>query len=166
MNNSQRAVMLGAGLFIIVIIVAAVLLILTRIVNFKGEFPNISKEIQEEIIKDYEGQLLKGEDVIATCKKYENSEASVVVHLSDDVNAYTGKYKLSYSEIKENKSGGFYYIETISGKTNDSKIELSKLEDNSSELKISEDSNFYSYIIKYKDTETVVGILFVKENLK
>ena len=68
MDNAQKAIMIGVGLFITIIIISAVLLITNLgtglINNAQGQLSSISKALQNQITSSFDGRTLT-----APCKR-------------------------------------------------------------------------------------------------
>ena len=178
MDNAQKAIMIGVGLFITIIIISAVLLITNLgtglINNAQGQLSSISKALQNQITASFDGKTMTGADVISACQLYENSEMSIVVHVSDSKDAYTGKYKLEYSNLKkantdgsatgkQSYTGGVYYTGTI-GSENSDKTTLTELQGTGTDdFGVNASKSYYTSIIKDSATDTVIGVLFVQK---
>lgn len=179
MDNAQKAIMIGVGLFITIIIISAVLLITnigTNLINnSRTQLSSISSALQNQITAAYDGQVMTGADVIAACQLYENSEMSIVIMSGSKV-ANTGKYKLDSSKILTAKAngttppttaavpGGVYYTGTTYN-DNYTKATLTELQasgQGANNLGISAVKTYYSSVIKDATTDTVVGVLFVQ----
>ena len=74
MDNAQKAIMIGVGLFITIIIISAVMLITSAgqdLMNSSmGELSNISDSLSRQLYSDFAGSTLHGSQVIAAVKKY------------------------------------------------------------------------------------------------
>lgn len=181
MDNAQKAIMIGVGLFITIIIISAVLLITNLgtglINNAQGQMSNISTAVQNQITGSYDGKIMTGSDVISAVQLYQNSNdisIRIAVSGASEGQFQTGKYavKLENTTIKDNydsaKAGGVLctYTEGTSYKelTTSTKDSLSKIQ--ATGTGVSSTQTYYSYVLKDKDSETVVGILFVRKGIK
>lgn len=74
MDNAQKAIMIGVGLFITIIIISAVLLITnmgTDIIDeAAGEVGNLSDTLKNEMVKAYDGKTLNGTQMLDCIEKY------------------------------------------------------------------------------------------------
>ena len=186
MDNAQKAIMIGVGLFITIIIISAVLLITNLgtglITNAQGQLSSISKALQNQITAAYDGKTMTGAEVVAACQQYENSEMSVVVAVNTSAAspkiAYTGKYKLDWADIYQGKTddsgkplnslsypGGVYYTGTLDAEMPDTdKTTLTQLQGTGTgNFGVNAAKTYYSSIIKDASTDTVVGVLFVQK---
>lgn len=126
MENAQKAIMVGVGLFITIIIISAVMLISSAgqdlINQSMDELNNLSDSFSRQLYSDFAGSTLSGSEVIAAVKKYAGSDVTVTVvdanitslksgktytasnsgAISSDV-VSTGKYLSSVTLDKDNK---------------------------------------------------------------
>ena len=184
MDNAQKAIMIGVGLFITIIIISSVLLIsnmgTNMITSAQSQLSGITKGLQNQITAAYDGKTLTGAEVIAAFQQYESSEMSIVVQVGTKY-AKTGKYALTQTNLKDKKTGGtapsqqaypggIYYVdgnytEFSTGSTGDVRTTLTELQKTGSgttELGVNATKTFYSSVIKDNVTDTVVGIFFIQ----
>ena len=176
MDNAQKAIMIGVGLFITIIIISAVLLIVnigTDMMNSSREqLSGITKGLQNQVTSAYDGKTMNGSEVISAYQLYESSQMSVVVKVSDAKVAYTGKFQLTASDIKVGKTdtsaapantqsypGGVYY----SGDLTETYTKNTVSELRGTEYGVNAAKTYYSSVIKDAGTDTVIGILFVQK---
>ena len=92
MDNAQKAIMIGVGLFITIIIIAAVMLITGAGQDLMnqgmGELSNISDSLSRQLYADYADGEFSGSQVISAIKKYAGSD--VQVYLNGTVDDKTG----------------------------------------------------------------------------
>lgn len=78
MENAQKAIMIGVGLFITIIVIAAVMLItgLGQDMLTKGtdQTNAISSSLQDQITSDYDGSTITGSQVGAAIKRFYTTE--------------------------------------------------------------------------------------------
>jgi len=85
MDNAQKAIMIGVGLFITIIVIAAVMAITgigTDLLN-KGQsqLGDISGNLQKQITDQYDNQQMSGAQVLAAVNKfYSDNSMSVVLY--------------------------------------------------------------------------------------
>ena len=174
MDNAQKAIMIGVGLFITIIIISAVLLITNLgtglINNAQSQLSNISSAVQSQITGSYDGKIMSGSEVISAIQVYQNSnDISVRVVVSKDKQFQTGKYAVSLvdktpSTYTAARAGGVYC--TMTG-TNTAYVELNNdTKDTLSDIQavggVSATQSYNTYVMKDKDSDTVMGILFVR----
>ena len=85
MDNAQKAIMIGVGLFITIIIISAVLLIVnlgTGLVDdATDELGAISTNLQASLTEAYDSKQVSGSQVLSAVKNYStNPSVSVVVY--------------------------------------------------------------------------------------
>lgn len=176
MDNAQKAIMIGVGLFIAIIIISAVLLITNigtdLINNARNQMSNISTALQNQVTAAFDGKTVTGSEVIAACQQYENSDkisVRIVVTGGTDGTVFeTGKYAVKLEDelptaakaggVKVTYTGDSAYKE-LDSSTKDS---LSKIQDVGG---VSGTQTYYSYTMKDKDNDTVMGVLFVRKGL-
>lgn len=166
MDNAQKAIMIGVGLFITIIIISAVLLIVnlgTGLVDDATDnLSSISSTLQNSILQNYDNKIVSGTQVRSALQQYMTSDSVSVVLADDKGNliAGIGKYDMSYDELSLDSglvTSASYKntattIKTISNFTN---------VDRSSTMFVPTSKQYESYIIYYKDA--MVGILFIPE---
>ena len=179
MDNAQKAIMIGVGLFITIIIISSVLLISNMgtnlITSAQSQLSGITKGLQNQITAAYDGKTLTGAEVIAAFQQYESSEMSIIVNVNG-THGKTGKYSLDYAGLKTDKTGGtapaatqsypggvYYTTGTYTEFTGTTvRTTLTKLQATAGGLGVNASKTFYSSVIKDSTTDTVVGILFVQ----
>lgn len=189
MDNAQKAIMIGVGLFITIIIISAVLLITNLgtdlINNARNQMSNISKSLQNQVTSAFDGKTVTGSEVIAACQQYENSDSiSVMIYTTKttvtgstvpEPDFRTGKYaaKLvldtsdSFANLaKTARAGGVKvtYTEGSSYKDDYAKSTLSDIQ-NTASKGVSGTQTYYSYVMKDKDSDTVMGVLFIRKGI-
>ena len=84
MDNAQKAIMIGVGLFITIIIISAVLLIVnlgTGLVDdATAELGTMSTSLQNQILQSYDNKILSGVQVRSAIQQYiRSTDLSVVL---------------------------------------------------------------------------------------
>lgn len=177
MDNAQKAIMIGVGLFITIIIISAVLLITNigtdMINNARNQMSNISKSLQNQVTSAFDGKTVTGSEVIAACQQYENSDQLsiwVVVSKEEKDQFHTGKYDVKLSEgtslptvaisggVQVTYTGDTAYKELDSI----SRASLSTIQGTNG---VSGTQTYYSYVMKDQDSDTVMGVLFVRKGI-
>lgn len=179
MDNAQKAIMIGVGLFITIIIISAVLLITNLgtdlINNARNQMSNISKSLQNQVTSAFDGKTVTGSEVIAACQQYENSDQlSVKIIVSDDKSFQTGKYAVNLvgSRPASAQAGGVAvtYKKNSSDTTTTAYEELnnttrSTLSQIQATGGVSGTQTYYSYVMKDQDSDTVMGVLFIRKGI-
>lgn len=93
MDNAQKAIMIGVGLFITIIIIAAVMAITGMGQNLLNsgskQITNISDQIQQQLTADYDGATLTGAEALTGIQKY-YSDNNVTVYFTNTKGSTTG----------------------------------------------------------------------------
>ncbi len=163
MDNAQKAIMIGVGLFITIIIIAAVMLITGMgqdlINNSTNQVSNISSSLQAQLTSQYDETTLTGSQVIAAIKANNTTEGMVIAVNNGSA---TTQYGMSIVDgsVTYNTSGST----TVSKiKENSAKTAVGKLTDaNSSSTYVAATSKYSAHLIKISDS--VVGLYFVKKS--
>ena len=83
MDNAQKAIMIGVGLFITIIIISAVLLIVnlgTGLVDdATAELGSMATTLQTQILQTYDGKVVSGTQVKAATNQYANDASLCIV---------------------------------------------------------------------------------------
>lgn len=187
MDNAQKAIMIGVGLFITIIIISAVLLITNigtdLIGNARNQMSAISKSLQNQVTAAFDGKTVTGAEVIAACQQYENSDSiSVMIYTTSSNSFKTGKYdvyldtsKNTLAEIKGSaRPGGVYatYKASVADTataykelTKDTRDSLAEIQDTSGGVGVTGTQTYYSYVMKDYDSDTVMGVLFIRKGI-
>lgn len=86
MDNAQKAIMIGVGLFITIIIISAVLLVVnlgTGLMNdATSELGSISGVLRSQILDNYDGRTKTGSEMLAAVRQYAESDsvAMIITH--------------------------------------------------------------------------------------
>ncbi len=108
MDNAQKAIMIGVGLFITIIIIAAVMLITGAGQDLMNQgtqqIGNISESLRIQVTDQYDGKVLTGTQVKAACSDLIGKQGvKVQIKAKDDKNAVEVKdYNAAKAEIKSN----------------------------------------------------------------
>lgn len=165
MDNAQKAIMIGVGLFITIIIIAAVMLITgmgqDMINSSTSQVSNISSSLQAQLTSQYDETVLTGSQVISAVKANNTTEGMVIV--VDNGSGTTGITNYGRSVVDgnfSNAAAGYKIAPKI--KENSSQTAIGKLTDaNSSSTYVPSTGKFNAHLIKISDT--VVGIYFEKK---
>ena len=107
MDNAQKAIMIGVGLFITIIIIAAVMLITGAGQDLMNQgtqqIGNISESLRIQVTDQYDGKVLTGTQVKAACSDLIGKQGVKVQIKAKDQNAVEVKdYNAAKAEIKSN----------------------------------------------------------------
>jgi len=93
MDNAQKAIMIGVGLFITIIVIAAVMAITgigTNLLNQGQEqLGGLSAQLEQQLTAEYDDVQKSGAQVIASIQKY-YSDPKMVVHVYNIAGTFTG----------------------------------------------------------------------------
>jgi|GEM_PF-1764626 len=94
MDNAQKAIMIGVGLFITIIVIAAVMAITgigTNLLNQgQDQLGGLSAQLEQQLTAEYDDVQKSGAQVIAAIQKYYN-DPKMVVHVYNKAGTYTSK---------------------------------------------------------------------------
>ena len=161
MDNAQKAIMIGVGLFITIIIIAAVMLITGAGQDLMNEGMNqlsgISANLQAQLTQDYDGKSMRGSDVIAAVKsKYKTDGLIVAVH--------NGKSLVQYGTYSYTGETAQTEIASTSYQENTSVAKIGYLSNKSQpNYYINPTESYEANLIRFNDSDAVVGIIFEKK---
>ena len=88
MENAQKAIMIGVGLFITIIIIAAVMLITGMGQNLlnqgTSQVSGISESLMNDLVQQYDGRSLTGSQVRTAAIQLLNRDAGITVAFNKD----------------------------------------------------------------------------------
>ena len=168
MDNAQKAIMIGVGLFITIIIISAVLLIVnlgTGLVDdATGELGTMSTSLQNQILQSYDNKTLSGVQVRSAIQQYMTStDMTVVLMQGTNIAATVGAKK--FNDTAVTKSGEFYnvaqegYTTATGSKHKTSMSDFNDIEKVANGTYINTSKNYRSYVLKVAGTDTIVGIV-------
>lgn len=162
MDNAQKAIMIGVGLFITIIIIAAVMLITGMGQNLlnKGtdKVSGISSQLDMTELEAYDNTKVTGAQVSAAVKKYW-TDANIIVYVGDNCTTSTGlssKPSMATGATKASVNAG-----DIKDNVNHKKDSLSNYTSSTGTNAISTSARYKAYLIQANDN--TVGVYFVKE---
>lgn len=162
MDNAQKAIMIGVGLFITIIIIAAVMLITGMGQNLlnKGtdKVSGISSQLDMTELEAYDNTKVTGAQVSAAVKKYW-TDANIIVYVGDNCTTSTGLSTTpSLTTGATKASVGADKIQTNDRHKTDS---LSNYTSSTGTKAISTTARYKAYLIQANDN--TIGVYFVKE---
>lgn len=156
MDNAQKAIMIGVGLFITIIIIAAVMLITGMGQDLMNQgtqqLSQMSAQLQKQLTQDFDGTTKTGAEVLAAVKKYHGDSSMAIVVNNDKKN------DVQAGGLVATRTG--YVVNKLDA--NDSVAALASF---------SERTNATTYIVTtaqytsnlLKQNDAVVGIIFEKK---
>ena len=175
MDNAQKAIMIGVGLFITIIVIAAVMLITgmgqDMLTSGQQQVSNISSSLQAQITSDFDGTTVTGAQVISAVKRYYTDENMViVVNATTTHNADPSKNhhygKIRGTNITGKHDTGYVADGIEAWETGKTPKKIGTLTDTSSSNKdyyVPNSAKYYANVIRIKGTDTVVGIFFERK---
>lgn len=161
MDNAQKAIMIGVGLFITILIIAAVMLIVTpsiqMIQNATNRVTNLSDSLVQQLYNDYDNTTVTGAKVISAVNMYSTDETMVL-----EVKATTGADYLEYGKIRGN--GTTVLDKGLSYDSSNVKSSVSKLTDSSDTANyVPSSARYNAQLIKSSSGDVVMGIIFTRQ---
>lgn len=154
MDNAQKAIMIGVGLFITIIVIAAVMLItgigqdLLNLGTQKAS--SISDNLQASLTSQYDGTTLTGSQVVSAIKSNYKTEGLVIM--------VNGK-NYGMSVIK----GSVDNVTGVEKNKNASSVQIGPLSDPSKDEYINPAKKYDASLIKIAGSDAVVGINFTSK---
>ncbi len=163
MDNAQKAIMIGVGLFITIIVIAAVMLITgmgqDMLQSGQQQVSNISASLQAQLTSDFDGTTITGAQVITAVKRYYQDDTMII-----KVKATAGGSMLDYGKVTGTLESGGYNVSSI--QANDSPQKVGTLTNTSASNTANYVPNSAKYkanVIKIKGSNDVVGICFERQ---
>lgn len=168
MDNAQKAIMIGVGLFITIIIIAAVMLITgmgqDMLTSGQQQVSNISSSLQAQITSDFDGTTVTGAQVISAVKRYYTDETMVI---SVKATSGTGAVQAEYGKVKATGiSGDATNGYTASGTEANTAVKVGKLSDTSSSnaaYYVPNSAKYSANVIRIEGSDTVIGVVFERK---
>ena len=162
MDNAQKAIMIGVGLFITIIVIAAVMLITgigqDLLNSGTKKASSISDNLQAQLTSQYDGTTLTGSQVVAAVKSnYKTDGLAVVVKTTKNKEA---KQYGKVSAIVTAPTSATTFLETDGTSENNAPASIGPLSDSTSSDYVNPSVSYKAYLIKIEDSEAVVGIYF------
>lgn len=166
MDNAQKAIMIGVGLFITIIVIAAVMLITGMgqdlLTSGQQEVSNISSSLQAQITSDFDGTTITGAQVISAVKRYYTDETMVIKVKATKTGATYDYGKVTTASLTGNASTGY----TTTGTATNTAEKVGKLTDTSStnaDYYVPNSAKYSANVIRIEGSDTVVGIVFERK---
>jgi len=178
MDNAQKAIMIGVGLFITIIIISAVLLIVnlgTGLVDEStAKLDSISSSLQGRLTEEYDGKIMTGNRVLSTIKEFENSTSigiTVVTNNSDSEGCSDGHTGACSLWFDHEEDLGEVFNDIKAGKrvegvcedwsSSDEKTSISQFTSATRNEKINKTKQYKSSLVESKNG-TIIGIIFLE----
>ena len=157
MDNAQKAIMIGVGLFITIIIISVVLLITNlgtgMVDDARDSLGQMTASMQNTLKSTYDNQIVKGADVSALYTQYKNDETFKIVIKASNGTWY-GREKASIAVV----TGTSYYSYTKDGGSNKGTgiADIMACGTTAFTNYIPTSSSYHTYLLK--DGDTIVGV--------
>ena len=191
MDNAQKAIMIGVGLFITIIIISAVLLIVnlgTGLVDdATAELGTMSTSLQNQILQSYDNKVLSGVQVRSAIQQYIRSTDLTVVLcsidedskvaaaamvgaedfapstilLEDTTTSLVGSLETAVEGVEGFEIPATDYTTAGAGNLKQTSMAEFNKIGNAGGMYINTASNYKSVILRVQNTDTVVGIIFI-----
>lgn len=162
MDNAQKAIMIGVGLFITIIIIAAVMLITGMGQNLlnKGtdKVSGISSQLDMTELEAYDNTKVTGAQVSAAVKKYW-TDANIIVYVDENCTTSTGL--TSEPSVVDKATKASVNASDINANTKHKDESLSKYTSSTGTNAISTSARYKAYLIQANDN--TIGVYFTKE---
>ena len=159
MDNAQKAIMIGVGLFITILIIAAVMVITTSGIDFINRggdaISAMSDSIQKMLLDKYDDVTVTGAEVISAVKLY--SEYDMAIEVKPTTNA-------QYLEFGKYRGNGTLELESLLKYDSENvQSKTSVLSDSSNTINyVPASANFKAELIKSTSGDTVLGLRFTR----
>lgn len=169
MDNAQKAIMIGVGLFITIIIIAAVMLITgmgqDMLTSGQQQVSNISSSLQAQITSDFDGTTVTGAQVISAVKRYYTDETMVItVKATAGTGATSAEYgKVTATGLEGSAANGYTADGTAE---NTAVVKVGKLSDTSSSnaaYYVPNSAKYSANVIRIEGSDTVIGVVFERK---
>lgn len=158
MDNAQKAIMIGVGLFITLLIIAAVMALVNLATGLikagTDEVINLNDSIVSSLYNDFDDVDVKGAEVVAAAKRYSNS---MIV----EIQVTSGGSILEFGKAKGN--GTNTIDKSIPFSADESAAKVSSLTSSSSDNYVPSSATYHAELIKTSSGDAVLGILFKRK---
>lgn len=159
MDNAQKAIMIGVGLFITIIVIAAVMLITgigqDLLNSGTQKASSISDNLQASLTSQYDNTTMTGSQVISAVKSNYKTAGLIVRVNSKNYGTIVA------SDTPQLVNNSYYTV--TSTKTNDNVYSVGPLSDSSSDDYVNPAVKYTARLIKISGSEAIVGISFDKK---
>lgn len=159
MDNAQKAIMIGVGLFVTILIIAAVMLIvnpaISLINNATDKVTNLSEALQNQLTQEYDEVTVTGSKVISTIQLYCTDQDMIL-----EVKATDGGEVLELGKVKGD-NGSLSLAKALTYGSSDTQTKVSELSDSSvPENYVPASARYKAHLIKSTSGDVVLGIYF------
>ena len=161
MDNAQKAIMIGVGLFVTILIIAAVMLIVNPAIdmirNLTGQVEQLSASMQARLTAEYDDRSITGSAVKSAIQQFYQDESMVL-----EVKATSSANYLEYAKVRGN--GTLVLDQPLKYDSSNVQSKIGKLDDTSDMVNcVSTNARYRAELIRNASGDTVMGIRFTKE---
>ena len=162
MDNAQKAIMIGVGLFVTILIIAAVMLIVTPAIDMikraTGQVTNLSDALQAQLTAEYDGTTVTGAQAKAAIKMYYTDENMIL-----EIQATKGAKYLDYGKVRGN--GTTSIDKALTYDSSNVKSTIGTLDDSSDTTNyVPSSAKYKAELIRSTSGDVVMGIIFTRAN--
>ena len=160
MDNAQKAIMIGVGIFITLLIIAAVMAIVNLGIGFMNTGTDRAEALRDAIVNSlydqYDGKTISGARVVTACKTYYTEENMVL-----EVQPTAGG---NYIELGKAKGNGTATLDKQLTYPSDERPQsTSVLEDSTKpDTYVPTSARYRAELIKTSSGDVVLGIIFTR----
>jgi len=160
MDNAQRAIMIGVGIFITLLIIAAVMAIVNLGVGFINKGTDRAESLRDSIVNslydEYDGKTVSGARVVTACKMY-STEDNMVLEVQPTVGG-------TYLELGKAKGNGTAVLDKqLTYASDESQLSYNTLEDSTNpDTYVPTSARYRAELIKTSAGDVVLGIIFTR----
>lgn len=153
MDNAQKAIMIGVGLFITIIVIAAVMLITgigqDLLNSGTQKASSISDNLQAQLTSQYDGTTLTGSQVVAAVKSNYKTDGLAVEVVHDSTTYNYGKVKVKVESQK-----------IIGTEVNSKPAPVGPMSTSTDAAYVNPSLSYTAELLKISGSDAVVGIRF------
>lgn len=160
MDNAQKAIMIGVGLFVTILIIAAVMLIVNPAINLldigAGKVIQMSETVQKMLYERYDDTTVYGAEVVSAAQQFSSEQTMVI-----EVMPIIGGNLLELGKVRGN--GTTTLDKALKYDSTNVQSKVSALSDSSNmDTYVPASARFNAQLIKSTSGDTVMGILFTR----
>lgn len=160
MDNAQKAIMIGVGLFVTILIIAAVMLIVNPAINLinnaTNRVTNLSEALQNQLTQEYDDVTVTGAKVISTVQLYSTDQNMIL-----EVQAITTGDILELGKVRGD--GTTSIAKPLSYDSSNVQTKVSALSDSTNpSTYVPASARYHAELIKSSTGDSVLGIKFTR----
>ncbi len=160
MDNAQKAIMIGVGLFVTILIIAAVMLIVNPAIELinkaTGRIANISEALEQQLYAKYDSVTVTGSEVISAIQLYCTDQSMVL-----EVKATSAADYLEYGKIRGN--GTLVLDKGLNYDSSNVQSKVSKLTDSTDTANyVPANARYMAELVKSTSGDVLMGIRFTR----